>query len=729
MKFPFFRQFDSKDCGPTCLRMICKYHGKSLTLQFLRQKCEISKQGVTLLGISKAAEAIGFKTLAAKISYAELLDDSLLPCIVHWNQNHFVVVYKISKKFVYVADPGKNLIKYTKQEFLRHWVSTRENHEPVGVVLFLEPTDQLYQVMEEDKKKGLGMSTIASYFLRYKRIFLQLGLGFIVGSVLQLVLPFLTQAVVDVGISGGDLNFITIILLGQSMIYVGSAVVDFIRSWMMLHMNTRINISLLTNFFIKLMHLPLSYFDTKMVGDIMQRLGDHSRIQSFLTGTILNFTFAIINFIVYTFIVITYDIKLFIVFFIGSALYFSWILLFLRVRKSLDYKRFAISSKNQSVTIQLIQGMQEIKLNNSEIIKRWEWERNQARLFKLNMRGLTINQIQSAGALLINQGKNVFITYLTARTVIEGNLTLGGMLAIQFIIGQLNGPVQQLISFIQSMQDAKISFDRINEIQGLDDEEPPELQLLTTLPANRSIYIKGLSYKYPGFENDNVLKNIGMTIPQGKTTAIVGMSGSGKTTLVKLLLRFYEPGQGDIRIGDSRLTNISHSFWRSKCGVVMQESFIFSDSIAKNIAVGEEYPDMERILHAVKVANIQEFIESLPASYNTMIGSEGTGLSQGQKQRVLIARAVYKNPEYVFFDEATNSLDANNERTIMENFYTFFKGRTVIIVAHRLSTVKKADQIIVLEKGEIVEQGTHDELVDMEGYYFNLVKNQLELEA
>jgi ATP-binding cassette subfamily B protein len=729
MKFPFFRQFDSKDCGPTCLRMICKYHGKPLTLQFLRQKCEISKQGVSLLGISKAAEAIGFKTLAAKISYDELLDDSMLPCIVHWNQNHFVVVYKITKKFVHVADPGKNLIKYTKQEFLRHWVSTRENHEPVGVVLFLEPTHQLYQLMEEDKKKGLGMSTIASYFFRYKRIFAQLGLGFIVGSVLQLVLPFLTQAVVDVGISGGDLNFITIILLGQSMIYIGSAVVDFIRSWMMLHMNTRINIALLTNFFIKLMRLPLSYFDTKMVGDIMQRLGDHSRIQSFLTGTILNFTFAMINFIIYTFIVITYDIKLFVVFFIGSALYFSWILLFLRVRKSLDYKRFAISSKNQSVTIQLIQGMQEIKLNNSEIIKRWEWERNQARLFKLNMKVLTTNQIQSAGALLINQGKNVFITYLTAKTVIEGNLTLGGMLAIQFIIGQLNGPVQQLISFIQSMQDAKISFDRINEIQGLDDEEPAELQLLTTLPANKGIYIKGLSYKYPGFENDNVLKNIDMIIPQGKTTAIVGMSGSGKTTLVKLLLRFYEPGQGDIRIGDSRLSNISHSFWRSKCGVVMQESFIFSDSIAKNIAVGEEFPDMERILHAVKVANIQEFIEALPASYNTMIGSEGTGLSQGQKQRLLIARAVYKNPEYVFFDEATNSLDANNEKKIMENFYTFFKGRTVIIVAHRLSTVKKADQIIVLEKGEIVEHGTHDELVDMEGSYFNLVKNQLELEA
>ena len=729
MKFPFFRQFDSKDCGPTCLRMICKYYRKSLTLQFLRQKCEINRQGVSLLGISKAAEAIGFKTLAAKVSYNDLLDDAILPCIIHWNQNHFVVVYKIGKKSVHVADPGRNLIRYTKQEFLRHWVSTRENQEPVGVVLFLEPTHQLYQVLEDDKSRGIGMATVASYFLKYKKIFLQLGLGFLVGSVLQLVLPFLTQAVVDVGISGGDLNFITIILLGQSMIYVGSAVVDFVRSWMMLHMNTRINISLLTNFFIKLMHLPLSYFDTKMVGDIMQRLGDHSRIQSFLTGTILNFTFAIINFIVYTFIVITYDIKLFIVFLIGSALYFGWILVFLRVRKTLDYKRFAIASKNQNITIQLIQGMQEIKLNNSEIIKRWEWERNQAGLFKLNMKALTINQIQSAGALLINQGKNVFITYLTAKTVIEGNLTLGGMLAIQFIIGQLNGPVQQLISFIQSMQDAKISFDRINEIQALEDEEPADRQFLTTLSANRSIHIKGLYYKYPGYENDHVLKNIDLIIPQGKTTAIVGMSGSGKTTLLKLLLKFYDPVQGDIKVGDSKLNNISHSYWRSKCGVVMQESFVFSDSIAKNIAVGEEYPDMEGILHAVKVANIQEFIESLPASYNTIIGSGGTGLSQGQKQRVLIARAVYKNPDYVFFDEATNSLDANNERQIMENFYSFFKGRTVVIVAHRLSTVRKADQIIVMDNGEIVEQGTHEELVDMEGSYFNLVKNQLELEA
>ncbi len=709
--------------------MICKFYGKSLSLQFIRQKCEINRQGVSLLGISKAAEVIGFKTLAAKISYTELQKEAVLPCIVHWNQNHFVVVYKINRKYVHVADPAKGIIKYTKQEFLSHWISTRENHEPVGIVLFLEPTHQLYQLLDDSKKKGTGMLAVASYLLRYKKMFLQIGLGFLVGSVLQLVMPLLTQAIVDVGISAKDLNFITIILLGQSMIYVGNAVVDFIRSWMMLHINTRINISLLTNFFIKLMRLPLSYFDAKMVGDIMQRLGDHARIQSFLTGTVLNLTFTMFNFIIYTFIVIMYDIKLFIVFFAGSALYFGWILLFLRARKSLDYKRFEISSGNQSITIQLIQGMQEIKLNNCEIIKRWEWERNQAKLFKLNMRSLTINQIQSAGALLINQGKNVVITYLTAKTVIEGNLTLGGMLAIQFIIGQLNGPVQQLISFIQSLQDAKISFDRINEIHGLDDEEPAEKQMLSTLPTSRSIHIKGLSYKYPGFENEEVLKNIDLIIPQGKTTAIVGMSGSGKTTLLKLILKFYDPTQGDIKVGDSKLTNISHSFWRSKCGVVMQESFIFSDTIAKNIAVGDEYPDMEKILHAVKVANIQEFIESLPASYNTRIGTEGTGLSQGQKQRMLIARAVYKDPDFVFFDEATNSLDANNEKTIMENFYTFFKGRTVIIVAHRLSTVKKADQIIVLEKGKIVEHGTHDELVDIEGNYFNLVKNQLELEA
>lgn len=729
MKFPYYRQFDSRDCGPTCLRMICKSYRKALSLQFIRQKCEINRLGVSLLGISKAAEAIGFKTLAAKVNYAELHEEAILPCIVHWNQNHFVVIYKINKKFVHVADPAKGFIRFTRQEFLRHWASTKENHEPVGVVLFLEPTHLLHEVLEEKQTKGLGISSVASYFFKYKKMFLQIGLGFMVGSVLQLVLPLLTQAIVDVGISAQDLNFITIILLGQSMIYVGSAVVDFIRSWMMLHINTRINIALLTNYFIKLMRLPLSFFDSRMVGDIMQRLGDHSRIQSFLTGTILSFTFTILNFIIYTFIVITYDLKLFLVFLTGSVLYFGWILLFLRSRKSLDYKRFAISSINQTVTIQLIQGMQEIKLNNCEIIKRWEWERNQARLFKLSIRSLTINQIQSAGALLINQGKNVLITYLTAKTVVEGNLTLGGMLAIQFIIGQLNGPVSQIIGFVQSLQDAKISFDRINEIQGQDDEEPADQQLLTSLPLLKSIHIKNLSYRYPGYENENVLKNIDLIIPEGKTTAIVGMSGSGKTTLVKLLLKFYEPIQGEVKIGDTKLSNLSHSFWRSKCGVVMQESFIFSDTIAKNIAVGEEYPDMERILHAVKVANIQEFIESLPLSYNTRIGTEGTGLSAGQKQRVLIARAVYKDPEFVFFDEATNSLDANNERVIMENFHTFFKGRTVVVVAHRLSTVKRADQIIVLDKGEIVEYGTHEELVYREGNYFNLVKNQLELEV
>jgi ATP-binding cassette, subfamily B, bacterial len=725
MAFPFYKQLDSMDCGPTCIRIIAKYYGKSFPLQLLREKCLINRQGVSLLGISDASEYIGFRTIAVKIDFNKLRKEVTLPCIVHWKQNHFIVVYKIKNNKVYVSDPAKGLMKYDYDEFLQAWAGIKQEDNKLGIVLILEPTPRYYE--EEAKAEGVSYGTISHYFIKHKKLFSQLALGLAAGTALQLILPFFTQSVVDVGIATKDLQFIYLILLGQLMLFTGSTVVEFIRSWIMLHISTRINISLLSDYLMKLMKLPLSYYDTKMTGDIMQRMGDHGRIESFLTGSTIGMVFSLINFVVFTFIIIVYDVRIFFIFLTGSILYFLWILLFLKPRRNLDFKRFDIASKNQSTTIQLIHGIQEIKLNSCEQLKRWEWERIQARLFRLSVKSLTLSQVQQGGAFFINQLKNIIVTFYSAKAVVDGDLTLGGMLAIQYIIGQLSAPVQQFIQFIQSFQDAKISLERINEIHHMQNEEPADKPLIHSMPANKTIVLDSLNYKYPGYDNDWVLDDINLYIPEGKTTAIVGMSGSGKTTLLKLLLKFYSPNNGQIKVGEHNLEHISPSAWRKQCGVVMQEGFIFSDTIAGNIAVGEEYPDRGKLLHAVKVANIQEFIESLPLSYNTKIGAEGNGISQGQKQRLLIARAVYKNPEYIFFDEATNALDANNESIIMENLEEFFHGRTVVIVAHRLSTVKNADQIIVLDKGKVVESGTHDELTEQRGNYFRLVKNQLEL--
>lgn len=724
--FPYYKQLDSMDCGPTCLRMIAKHYGRSYTLETIRKQSQISREGVSLLGISEAAENIGFRTVGVRFGFDKLKEEMPLPCIVHWNQNHFVVVYKIKKDKVFVADPGKGLIKFTDEEFKRGWISTAHEGEKEGVALMLEPTPKFYEA-EDEKRKGLGFGLLLRYLLSHIKLISQLALGLLAGSILQLIFPFLTQSVIDIGINTRNISFVYIVLIAQLMLIAGRTMVDFIRSWIMLHISTRINISILSDFLIKLMRLPVSFFDTKNFGDIMQRIGDHQRIQSFLTGTALNTMFSLFNLVVFGVVLANYNMTIFGVFLIGSIAYVAWIVLFLKQRRKLDFKRFDVASKNQSSLIQLISGMQEIKMNNCEKQKRWEWERIQARLFKLSIKGLALSQYQQIGAFFLNEGKNVFITFLAAQSVINGQLTLGGMMAMQYIIGQLNSPVEQLIGLTQSIQDAKISLERLNEIHGMDDEEPLDKTFLDQLPEHKDLTLQNVSFQYPGAGQEPVLKQINLHIPKGKTTAIVGMSGSGKTTLLKLLLKFYPPAKGEIRIGETSLSVVSNRYWRSLCGVVMQEGFIFSDSIAKNIAVGEERIDMNRLLHATKVANIQEFIESLPLGLNTKIGSEGNGISQGQKQRILIARAVYKNPEYIFFDEATNALDANNELIIMENLNDFFKGRTVVIVAHRLSTVKNADQIIVLDKGEVVELGSHHELTAQKGEYYQLVKNQLEL--
>jgi ATP-binding cassette subfamily B protein len=706
--------------------MVAKYFGKEVSLQYLRQKCEIQRDGVSLWGICEAAESIGLRTLPVRLDYDSLRKDGSLPCIAHWNQKHFIVVYKISRSHVWIADPARSKVKLTKREFEEQWLISETEKEPFGIALIVDPTPAFFTPVEDDKKRKLRSSNILRHFIKHSKLFLQLSLIIIFGIVLQATLPFFSQSIVDTGIGNRDINFITLLLAGQVMILLGSLTVDFLKSWILLFISTRVNISLLAEFFTKLMRLPMSYFDVKMTGDIMQRMTDHNRLQAFITNTLLNTSFSIINFLVFTFIVIAYDVKIFGIFLLGSLAYFGWVLLFLKERRKIDFNQFELSAKNQNATIEMIQGMQEIKLSNSETQKRWGWEHLQARLFKQKMRSLHVNQVQSAGAQFINHGKNVLITFLTAREVINGNISLGQMVAIQFIIGQLNGPLSQMVQFFQSYQDAKISLERINEIQELEDEEPANHERIYELPTNQTLHLKNLGYKYPGYGNDYALQNLNLEIPQGKTTAIVGTSGSGKTTLIKLLLKYYDVTEGDIRIGGQRLKNIGPSFWRSKCGVITQEGFIFSDSISSNIAVGEKFPDQQRLWNAIKIANLHDFIDTLPLGLATKIGAQGNGISQGQKQRVLIARAIYKNPEFIFLDEATSCLDAGNELIIMNNLQEFFKGKTVVIAAHRLSTVRNADQIVVLEKGVLVEQGTHVELTAQKRNYFQLVKNQLE---
>jgi len=730
MPFPLYKQLDAMDCGPSCLRMIASYYGKTYSLQNLRDKSYITREGVSMLGISDAAEAIGFRSMGVKITFEQLLSEAPMPCVAHWKQNHFIVVYKIRKTkkgtFVYVADPARGLIKFTQEEFVQGWANTKDEGEDKGLCLLLETTPDFYQNQDEKVNKS-GFKFLFSYLRPFKKLIIQLFLGLLLGSLLQLIFPFLTQSIVDKGINTRDLDFVTLIIIAQLVLIFSRTIVEFIRSWILLHVSTRINISLISDFLIKLMKLPVAFFDSKMIGDLIQRIGDHKRIESFLTTSTLNILFSFVNLVIFGIVLWIYSANIFLIFLIGSVLYTAWVYLFMKKRRELDNRRFAQLSDNQSNVIQLISGMQEIKLNNCEKQKRWEWERIQARLFKVNIASLSLSQYQQAGGVFINEIKNIMITFIAAKSVIDGNMTLGMMLAVQYIIGQLNSPINQMIGFLQSTQDAKISLERLGEIHQRENEESEDIPKISILPEQRELNIDSISFQYEGPHSPFVLDNVSLNIPEKKITAIVGTSGSGKTTLIKLLLGFYEPQKGKIKLGDMYLNNISNRMWRDKCGVVMQDGFIFSDSIANNIAVSDEYPDREKLLHAVKVANIQEYIESLPLGYNTKIGQNGVGLSQGQKQRILIARAVYKDPEFIFFDEATNALDANNERIIMENLDQFFKGKTVIVVAHRLSTVKNADQIVVLEKGKLVEKGTHAELTKKKGAYYELVRNQLEL--
>ncbi|PUV21889.1 peptidase domain-containing ABC transporter [Sphingobacterium athyrii] len=757
-KFKFYKQLDYMDCGPTCLRMVSAYHGKEYDLDYLRANSYITKNGVSMLGLSEAAEKIGFKTIVAKLTYEQLTEQVPLPCVLHWNQEHFVVLYDIEKKNAFrsvekvvLGDPGHNLVRLEKKIFEQCWISSDNK----GIALLLEPTASFYEDRENNGVKKTGFNFLLSYLKPYKRYFIQLIMGMLLASLISMCFPFLTQSLVDFGVTRKNVNFIHLVLFSQLLLFTGGIAVDLIRNWVLLHVSTRISISIISNFLIKLMKLPINFFESKNVGDITQRINDHHRIETFLTGSTLSTLFSVINLIVFSIILAMYNTQLLFIFAIGSVLSILWIVIFLKRRRDIDYSRFQRSRENQNSLYEIITGMQEIKLYNSQKARRWEWERVQAKLFRVNIKSLALEQYQEIGATFFTQLKNIVISYTAAMLVINQEITLGVMLSISYIVGQMNSPLNQIIQFIKGIQDAKISLDRLGEIHDRPEEENSEdligfndnafprqpvdgsdslyinhTQFLKNIRTNEGgITLSNLSFRYGSPKSPLVLKNLNVHIPKGKVTAIVGASGSGKTTLMKLLLKFYPTAEGEILVDGINLNDLSAQLWRNSCGTVMQEGFVFSDSIARNIAVDGERIKEDKLWDAVRLANLHDDIARLPLGYSTRIGNAGSGLSGGQKQRMFIARAIYKDPKYLFFDEATSALDANNEKVIMENLDEFYKGRTVIVIAHRLSTVKNADQIIVMNKGEIVEQGNHEMLVKKKGYYYELVKNQLELGA
>ena len=728
--FPHFSQYDSIDCGPSCLQIITAHYGRKYPLGLLRNLCNVGREGVSVLGITTGAEKLGLSTTAIKISFETLQKNATLPCIVHWQQNHFLVVYRITEKYVFLSDPGSSKQKISLSEFKKNWISDTIDNEEVGVAILLETLPSFKTIEPEnwnksESDKGQGLYYFFQHLFKYRKILLQIILGLFAGTALSLILPFFTQGIIDTGIKAKDVDFVILLALGQLAIYAGQLTIEFIQSWLLLYIGARINVTMVSEFLTKIMRMPIKYFDTKLSGDLLQRIDDHKRIEKFLTSKTLGLVFQAIIFIAFISVLAYYNAVISVIYLAGSTLFIGWVIIFLKKRKILDFKRFIELSKNQSKQIEIINGMQDIKLHNAEKQKRWEWQEIQARLFKLNLKFVSLEQYQRLGARLINNIKNIIITVVAARAVISGDLTLGQLIAIQYIIGELNAPLNSAIDFIQSYQEAKISLDRIGEMK--------IAPLTSVIPAfandlpQGSITLKNVSFKYDGTHHFKVLDGIDLKIPEGKTTAIVGLSGSGKTTLIKLLMKFYEPSSGLISLGDYDLRGIDEQQWREKCGSVLQDGYIFSDSIARNIALGDDRIDQKRLFAAAKTANVLEFTTKLPLGFNTKIGPEGMGISQGQRQRILIARAVYKSPEYLFFDEATNALDANNEKVIIKNLNDFFQGRTVVVVAHRLSTVRNADLIYVLDKGKIIESGNHQQLVDHYGAYYTLIKNQLEL--
>lgn len=728
--FPLDRQLDVMDCGPACLKMVAKSYGKYYSLQYLRDLCGNTREGVSLAGMSHGAESIGLRSLAVHCNIEDLIHKVPFPIIIHWDNSHFVVLYNIKQKrkknvTFYIADPARGHVDYSQVEFEEKWVKNNEN-KTSGIALILEPQADFKQRQASEKtERGRHLENLMGYFTPYRSSFFYLGIVMLIITGLQALLPFISKAVIDVGIQTQDVSFINIVLVANLALIISITLSSAVRDWILQHMSSRINIALISDYLIKLMKLPVSFFENKMLGDILQRANDHERIRSFIMNNSLNLLFSALTFLIFTIILLIYNKIIFYIFLAGSALYVFWVMGFLGLRKKLDWDYFELTAKNQSYWVETIGGIQDIKINNYEQAKRWKWEGIQARLFRVNLRMLGINNVQNLGASFIDSVKNLLITFYCAKAVISGEITFGVMISTQFMIGMLNGPVQQLISFMVSFQFAQISFQRLNEIQTLKDEDEDTGNNDMALTGIKDITVNNVSFQYAPM-SPIILKNVHLVIPEGKVTAIVGDSGSGKSTLLKLLLRLYKPSYGEILIGGMNVNNISLRQWRDKCGAVMQDGKIFNDTILNNIVLDDENIDNDRLRNAVSAANIGHEIEQLPLGYQTKMGEDGRGLSGGQKQRVLIARALYKKPDILFFDEATNSLDTINEQKITAALNDIFHRKTVIVVAHRLSTIRKADQIVVMRDGYIVEVGSHDQLMERKGRYYELVESQSE---
>ena len=722
-RFPVEYQLDSLDCGPASLKMIAKYFGKYYSLQSLRDRCGITKEGVSLLDLSTGAESIGLHTLALRCTIEELHDKIPLPAIIHWQGNHFVVVYNIDRKHIWVSDPMKGRIKYTLADFRDGWYVKGEKQ---GVLLAVEPTADFSTSKLEREQQRNSMISLLHYFTPYKGNFMLIFFIMLVVTLLQAILPFISKAVIDVGIGTSDIKFINMVLIGNIMILVSVMVFNVMRDWILMHITARVNIALISDYLIKLMKLPVTFFENKLLGDILQRAQDHERIRSFIMNNSLSLIFSAFTFVVFSIILLLYNWVIFAIFAFGSIFYVTWVLLFLKVRKKLDWQYFELISRNQSYWVETVSAIQDIKIYNYERSRRWKWERIQAGLYQVNKRVLTINNMQDLGAHFIDNVKNMMIVFFCATAIIHGEITYGIMISTQFIIGMLNGPLIELIRFVVSAQYAKISFLRMNEIRQLDDEdELLSIGKSTILPENKDIILENVMFQYTP-NAPLVLKNVFLKIPEKKVTAIVGGSGSGKSTLLKLLVRLYKPSYGEIKLGGINIMAINLKQWRNICGVVMQDGKIFSDSVVNNIVLDDEKVDRKRLMECCRMAQIIDEINSMPKGFDTLIGERGRGLSGGQKQRLLIARALYRNPEYLFLDEATNALDTINERKIADALDSVFTNRTVVIIAHRLSTIRNADQIVVMDDGIIVEVGNHKSLMERKGLYYKLVNSQSE---